>query len=138
MSSVVSLPIHRKDFSGGKPVNDFVAVEEPLEILVGGRNLAITMRTPGNDAELAAGFLFTEGLLKTQDQIRSIAESGNQVNVEPADPDDAAFRRQDRRFAMTSACGVCGKSSINSLYASGCEAIPAGTFVIEDNVLRGL
>ena len=49
---------------------------------VGGRNLAITMRTPGHDAELAAGFLFTEGLLKTADQIRSIAEAANQVSLE--------------------------------------------------------
>jgi FdhD protein len=138
MSSVVSLPVVRKGSSGENPANDFIAVEEPLEILVGGRNLAITMRTPGNDSELAAGFLFTEGLLKTPDQIRSIRESENQVNIDPADPDDSAFHRQDRRFAMTSACGVCGKSSIDSLYAAGCATIPPGTFVIHDQVLRTL
>lgn len=138
MSSFVSLPVLRLNFDGAASVDDPVAVEEPLEILVGGRNLAITMRTPGNDAELAAGFLFTEGLLKTADQLRSVAESANQVSVELTDPADPLFERQDRRFATTSACGVCGKSSIDSLYANGCAAVPPGTFVIDGGRLRTL
>jgi FdhD protein len=136
--SFVSLPIFRLNSEGGAPVNDAVAVEEPLEILVGGRNLAITMRTPGHDAELAAGFLFTEGLLKTADQIRSITEAENQVSLELTDPADPLFERQDRRFAATSACGVCGKASIDSLYATGCVAVPSGTFAIDAGVLRAL
>jgi FdhD protein len=136
--SFVSLPIFRLSSQGGGAVSDAVAVEEPLEILVGGRNLAITMRTPGHDAELAAGFLFTEGLLKTADQIRSITEAENQVSLELTDPADPLFERQDRRFAATSACGVCGKASIDSLYASGCVAVPPGTFGIDAGVLRAL
>jgi FdhD protein len=96
------------------------------------------MRTPGHDAELAAGFLFTEGLLKSADQIRSITETGNQVSLELTNPDDSLLERQDRRFATTSACGVCGKSSIDSLYVTGCAALPQGTFVIDAGILRKL
>jgi FdhD protein len=138
MSSFVSLPVFRSNSEGAVSVEDPVAVEEPLEIRVGGRNLAITMRTPGHDAELAAGFLFTEGLLKTVDQIRSVAEAVNQVSLELTDPADPLFERQDRRFATTSACGVCGKSSIDSLYATGCAALPSGTFAIDAGLLRTL
>ncbi len=138
MSSFVSVPVFRSNSEGATPVDDSVAVEEPLEIRVGGRNLAITMRTPGQDAELAAGFLFTEGLLRSAGQIRSIAEAANQVSLELTDPADPLFERQDRRFATTSACGVCGKSSIDSLYANGCAVLPAGTFAIDGAVLRTL
>jgi FdhD protein len=136
--SFVRLPVFRSNSVGAALVSDSVAVEEPLEILVGGRNLAITMRTPGHDSELAAGFLFTEGLLKNAGQIRSITEASNQVSLELTDPADPLFERQDRRFAATSACGVCGKASIDSLYATGCAAAPAGTFAIDGGVLCGL
>jgi FdhD protein len=138
MSSFVSLPVFRSNSDGAASVDDSVAVEEPLEIRVGGRNLAITMRTPGHDAELAAGFLFTEGLLKTADQIRSVGEAANQVSLELTNPADPLFERQDRRFATTSACGVCGKSSIDSLYATGCAALPVDTFAIDAALLRTL
>ncbi len=107
-----------------------MVVEEPLEIIVNGRNLSITMRTPGNDEELAAGFLFTEGLIHDAKQIQSISASGNQVRVET----DAAIETAPR-LVMTSACGVCGKSSIDSLYASGCTAVPDGEFAIRAEVL---
>jgi FdhD protein len=138
MSSFIGLPVFRSNSHGAASAIDSVAVEEPLEIRVGGRNLAITMRTPGHDSELAAGFLFTEGLLRTADQIRSIVEAGNEVALELTDPADSLLERQDRRFATTSACGVCGKSSIDSLYATGCVALPPGTFVIDDDILRKL
>jgi FdhD protein len=138
MGSFISVPVFRSNSEGGASVDDPVAVEEPLEIRVGGRNLAITMRTPGHDAELAVGFLFTEGLLRTARQIRSIAEAANQVSLELTDPADPLFERQDRRFATTSACGVCGKASIDSLYATGCAALPVGTFAIDATVLLTL
>ena len=74
----MSLPVVRV---GSEGITDQVVIEEPLEILVNGRNFSITMRTPGNDEELAAGFLFTEGLIQDRSQILSISGAGNQVRV---------------------------------------------------------
>ena len=123
------LPVQRD----GSPATDSVVVEEPLEIIVNGRNLSITMRTPGNDEELAAGFLFTEGLIRGAKQIRSSSASGNQVRVET----DVAIEAAPR-LTMTSACGVCGKASIDSLYASGCVAVPDGSFSVSAGTLQKL
>jgi FdhD protein len=123
------LPVHRDGSAG----TDSVVVEEPLEIIVNGRNLSITMRTPGNDEELAAGFLFTEGLIRNAALILSITGEGNQVRVELDEMPNVA-----PRLVMTSACGVCGKSSIDSLYASGCTPVPDGEFAIRAETLRGL
>jgi FdhD protein len=123
------LAVHRD----GLPSTDSVVVEEPLEIIVNGRNLSITMRTPGNDAELVAGFLFTEGLIRSAASIQSINGEGNQVRVELDEAPNVA-----PRLVMTSACGVCGKDSIASLYISGCTPIPDGSFVIDAETLRRL
>jgi FdhD protein len=130
VSSFLILPVVR---IGSDGTTDRVVVEEPLEILINGRNFAITMRTPGHDEELAAGFLFTEGLIKAASQILSVTGAGNQVNVELANPPNTA-----PRLVMTSACGVCGKSSIDELYAAGCKALPQGTFRIKAETLRTL
>ncbi len=130
MSAFLDLPVIR---IGSEGATDQVAVEEPLEILINGRNLAITMRTPGDDEELAAGFLFTEGLIRNVAEFLRISGAGNQVNVELAAAPDVA-----PRLVMTSACGVCGKSSIDKIHATGCKPIPAGTFTIATNVLSRL
>jgi FdhD protein len=103
-------------------VTDDLAREEPLEIRLGGTPLSVTMRTPGDDFDLAAGFLITEGLIADAAEIasmrmcpRSGAESGplNIVEVtlrgSPERPPDA------RAFSMTSSCGICGKASIDSV-----------------------
>lgn len=89
--------------------SDRVAVEEPLEILVNGRPLAVTMRTPGHDEELAAGFLWGEGLLPGPPEV-AVPEDlpGNTIDVRAeltADPGA-------RSFYMTSSCGVCGKGAL--------------------------
>src|SRR5918993_3537191 len=116
--------------------SDTLAVEEPLEIRVGGLSLAVTMRTPGNDVELAAGFLVSEGVISRGDQFRSAihcggpgtggpiagisvgAPDGNTYNVldvslapgvRPPDPELA------RAFYTTSSCGLCGKASIDAV-----------------------
>lgn len=118
----------------GTEVSDFVAVEAPLEIRVGGRPLVITMRTPGHDEELAAGFLYAEGVLTRGDQIVSIRTepgsgvsdpealaagkvgSGDRVLVElRGAPDPGAVQRAQRDFRATAACGVCGKESLEDL-----------------------
>jgi FdhD protein len=105
---------------------DMLAVEEPLEIRIGGTPLTVTMRTPGDDIDLAAGFLFCEGLLSPAidlRQIRMCDENVADVTLEPAAPPlhpgqvgratDA--RRAQRNFLTTSACGVCGKESIEAI-----------------------
>jgi FdhD protein len=96
-------------------VRDEIAVEEPLEIRVDGEALAVAMRTPGEDEELAAGFLAGEGLIGSRDEIASIGPTedfaANVVEVRTRgglrrDPGD------ERRFSLTSACGVCGKAAL--------------------------
>jgi FdhD protein len=111
---------------------DRVAVEEPLEIRLDylgpkGRmqqSVSITMRTPGHDFDLALGFLFTEGLIRTQAEIRGIdycgpqkKKTGNQnvVKVELQDSVQINLKSLERHFYTTSSCGVCGKSSIDAL-----------------------
>lgn len=108
--------------------SDTLAVEEPLEIRVGGAALAVTMRTPGNDVELAAGFLVSEGVISRAGEFLSAIHcggpgfeggtSGNTYNVldvtlapgvAPPDPDLA------RNFYTTSSCGLCGKASIEAV-----------------------
>jgi FdhD protein len=112
---------------------DHLAVEAALELRVRPhdgepRSLSITMRTPGDDAALAAGFLFTEGLVTAAADIAAIASPADDavlVTLAPgvALPDAGA----GRAFAMTSACGVCGKGSLDSLRARPAFTAPAGS-----------
>ena len=108
MSSFASVAISR---FGAEGETDQIVVEEPLEILINGRNLSVTMRTPGNDEELAAGFLLTEGIITSRDKIRAIKGAGNRVEIQLDHHPEIA-----PRLTMTSACGVCGKSSLDELY----------------------
>ena len=104
---------------------DEVAVEEPLEIRVDGRPLAITMRTPGHDEELAAGFLVGEGLLDGPPSFRPDPElAANRVDVAgPLRRDPGA-----RRFYTTSSCGVCGKGALEEV-AVHAPSLPDGPSV---------
>ena len=98
---------------------DVLAVEEPLEIRVAWeereKNISVTMRTPGDDFDLAAGFLFTEGLIRAAGDIESIRHWGspNVVRVALHKPIDTS--KLDRHFYTTSSCGVCGKTSIDAV-----------------------
>ena len=117
---------------------DVLAVEEPLEIRLGipgkgHRAISITMRTPGDDAELAAGFLFTEGIVASADQVENIRHCGlkigkvngvvdraaalnsNTIRVDLRDGVEVNLKSIERHFYTTSSCGVCGKSSIEAL-----------------------
>src|SRR5436309_381828 len=100
---------------------DEVAVEEPLEIRVDGAPLAVTMRTPGHDEELAAGFLFGEGLLDGPPSFRVDRElAGNRVDVVgPLRRDPGA-----RSFYTTSSCGVCGKGALEEVAVAAPPAPP--------------
>jgi FdhD protein len=99
---------------------DVLAVEEPMEIRVGGHSVAITMRTPGHDFELAAGFLFTEGVVARSTDIREIRHCGNskntnvvRVELNPAVQFDP--KKLSRHVFTTSSCGVCGKTSLEQV-----------------------
>ncbi|MFF0050776.1 formate dehydrogenase accessory sulfurtransferase FdhD [Streptomyces sp. NPDC005498] len=104
---------------------DTVAAEEPLEIRLNGRPLAITMRTPGDDFALAAGFLVSEGVLASADDLRTIAycagatEDGvntyNVVDVRTAQGVTADAFTLQRNFYTTSSCGLCGKASLDAV-----------------------
>lgn len=106
-------------------VNDYLVGEEPLEIRLANRPISVTMRTPGHDLELAAGFLLTEGVIAGGDQIaslRQVATRGHKSNVvrvdlRPGLKVDAA--RLARHFAATSSCGLCGKASIDAVRVRG-------------------
>jgi FdhD protein len=105
---------------------DVVAVEEPLEVRVGGEALAVTMRTPGHDEELAIGFLHGEGLLAGAVRGAGLTDdlAGNVVEVDA----DLAQRPTARRFYTTSSCGVCGKGALEEV-AVHAEALPPGPVV---------
>jgi FdhD protein len=95
---------------------DLLAVEEPLEIRVGGQPLAVTMRTPGHDIDLAAGFLATEGVIGSAADLSRIRMcDGNVADVTLAPGISLPTERLRRNFVTTSACGVCGKESIDAI-----------------------
>jgi FdhD protein len=116
-------------------VEDRVAIEEPLEIRVGGRALAVTMRTPGHDEELAVGFLHGEGLLAgpvagagpTEDFANNIVEVDAPL----------AESARERRFYTTSSCGVCGKGALEEV-AVHAEPLAPGGITVTRALLAGL
>ncbi len=129
-------------------VLDYVVGEEPLEIRIetetGKQQLAVTMRTPGADNELGAGFLWSEGLLRTRDDLIAITsckdadltprERENIIvaHVRPGTP--ALTRVLDRRFTISSACGVCGSTQIDDLRDRGCTNVVPATLTFEKMV----
>jgi len=130
-------------------ISDELATEEPLELrLVAGnehRTIAVTLRTPGNDFELAAGFLFGEGVIQRRSEIKRIAycvEEGqeqryNIVSVELRSQALPKLPTLERHFFTTSACGLCCKASIESLSARGLSPV-SGDSTVSAKVLREL
>lgn len=123
-----SQPVTVRRFPGQRVEPDLVVTEEPLELRVEGRSLAVTMRTPGHDRELAAGFLYTEGLLDGPDDLAALRKVRD-----PADPrdntldailaegvrlDEARFASAQRNTFASSACGVCGKATLDNVMRS--------------------
>ena len=131
--------------------NDFLAVEEPVEIQLGLKNqkpksISITMRTPGNDFELAIGFLFTEGIITSRDQVKNIdyakvwdpENEENVVLVNIVEGVDIDFLRLERHFYTSSSCGVCGKASIEAVKFSGMKEIPQNKPVFDHKMIHKL
>lgn len=129
--SVKYISVTKVNGVAGASMPDALSVEEPLEIrIVYGslinrdqKNISVTMRTPGNDSELAVGFLFTEGVISSYSNVKSVGHAGmdcvtqkqNIVQVELAENFIPPLMQSDRNFYTTSSCGVCGKSSIQSI-----------------------
>jgi len=110
--------IRRKTDGSYECVTDEVAIEEPLEIRIGQDPLAVTMRTPGNDEELAAGFLLSEGIVRSRGDVREIARCslpaslGNVLNVTLAVTARFTPAAAHRFGTISTSCGLCGKTSI--------------------------
>ena len=129
MSKTAAVEVLR--FGGGafRAEDDTLGVEEPLEIRLGAyrgatrvyRNVVVTMRTPGNDADLAAGFLFTEGILAKPEQIEAISRWDetlpNVWRVDLAPGVEVDWKRLERLTYAASSCGICGKASIEMVAA---------------------
>jgi len=120
--------IVRVDAAGPRAVDDKVAVEEPLEIQLSFvkrgirvvKSVSVTMRTPGSDRELAAGFLHTEGIVSSAFALESWeAPAPNVIRAVLRDDVEVDLRSMERNFYMTSSCGVCGKTSLEALRVTG-------------------
>lgn len=138
----VSVEVVRWSGETARPMQDEVVSEEPLELRVAGaaEPLAVIMRTPGHDEELAAGFLFSEGLLRDPRELAGFATgsdpdglpSDNVLLVRAAPGVDLARRAREegysRNFAVNASCGVCGKNTV----AAACDALPP----VPESILR--
>ncbi|NLR58031.1 formate dehydrogenase accessory sulfurtransferase FdhD [Chitinophaga polysaccharea] len=126
-NAIVHTRVRKVAAAGFTDTNDTLATEDPLEIrLVHGpshnrrqQNISVTMRTPGNDMELAAGFLFTEGIISHSDDIQEVilssTEDGDIATVHLKPSVNARLGQVQRNFAATAACGVCGKTNLSSI-----------------------
>jgi formate dehydrogenase family accessory protein FdhD len=121
---VTHITIKKISVSGLAETDDELAVEQPLEIRLayqgeGGyvqQKMAVTMRTPGNDEELAAGFLYTEGIIAHRKMIRQIDVTDHHVVFTLKDGSVPVLEGVHRNFPATASCGVCGKTDIESIY----------------------
>jgi FdhD protein len=138
-------------FRGGAlegPAEDDVVGEEPLEIRAAGETLAVTMRTPGADRELAVGFLFAEGVIGSRDDISSVSHCGrpdqegfgNTIDVRPGGGADFDLERVSatrRGTLTTAACGVCGRRSVSDVLER-CKPLPDGPIVAAQSIFAAV
>jgi FdhD protein len=143
-SSVARVKVQKTD--SDVTSSDSVVVEEPLEIRIKRGNnedqLGITMRTPGADLELAAGFLWGEGFLKSPDELISVKvcadtslslrQRANVVIAQVTENSEEAVRILERRFTITSACGVCGSTNISDLHKRGVKTVQIAKHSIQE------
>jgi len=128
-----------------------LAVEEPLEIRLAGRRFTLTMRTPGHDEDLAAGFLFAEGFINDAAELGEIrrvrgrkgAPAPNAIDIVLNVPAAGLRSRLKRNFVMSSSCGVCGKTSIDSIRrrvapaADSARVAPATLLALSEKLRAG-
>ena len=153
--SIMPVPVERIEGPVSCRKQDVLAVEEPLQIRLNyewkgkrrAKDVAITMRTPGHDTELAAGFLFSEGILESADQILRIGQTHpessrngnrNSVTIDLRPGIDCDFQRLKRNFYVSSSCGVCGKISIEAVHSRTCFPLPSETPLVDLSAIPGL
>lgn len=154
MYGIKSFEIKKFKSKGVEEIPDLVVLEEPLEIRLGfgkeesrqQKNISVTMRTPtGHDFELALGFLFTEGIINTFDEVSSIRycvdigrqEQKNIVRVEIKPNVEVDLSRIERNFYATSSCGICGKASIEAIEQK-CTFLPKNDFKVSAKFVKKL
>jgi FdhD protein len=129
LMAIKHMPVRRVSGLTSLPLSDTLSIEEPLEIRIGygparkrvQKNISVTMRTPGNDLELAIGFLFTEGIISSYQDVKEVyhvdacSQKKNTVQVELIENFIPHLMQADRNFYTSSSCGVCGKGSIQSI-----------------------
>ena len=147
---VTSADVERITLEGAERARDLVAVEEPLQIVLEHGEaharrespLAVTMRSPGHDHDLVAGFLYSEGVISTGDDlvaIRNCLRSETPSNVVRAvlgTDVRVPAHLLERSFTVTSACGVCGERTLAALEKAGCEALPFDDRAYEADAVR--
>jgi FdhD protein len=140
--------VHRVSQGKSQIETDVLAVEEPLEIRIGctidgqrvHRPISLTMRTPGDDADLAVGYLFTEGIIVKREQVEGVHSCGgkNAVRVDLR-PDVAVdLKRLDRQSFTSSSCGVCGKTTIDSIRVRLARRGPLSSSPVDAEVIQRL
>ncbi len=141
--SLAFTQVHEWTPDGVRATQDALAAEEPLEIRIGDAPLSVTMRTPGHDLELAAGFLLTEGLIQSRRELLAIKEQpqtssmkGNIVSAEIHDHELSPLNLQ-RNFFAASSCGICGKASIDAIRRRELSH-PNPDFRVSPQILRDL
>ena len=152
---VITAAIARVENGGMQTREDLLAVEAPLEIRLGfgpadhrvQKSILVTMRTPGNDFELATGFLYNENIIQNRDDIYSIqhcTDIGRQSNPEnivraELTPEiKVNLKALERHFYATSSCGVCGKASIDAVQVANCPVLPPGAPTVPIPLIHGL
>jgi FdhD protein len=141
-------PVVRIDSEHAVRRPDTLVVEEPLEIRVGGRALAVTMRTPGDDIDLVHGFLLTEGVIRTAADVTAARycagtdddgqNTYNVLDVALTDGVPPPAPGVERNFYTTSSCGVCGKASIDAIRTQSAYPVADDPLVVDTAILAGL
>jgi FdhD protein len=151
----VSVDTAGEELAAGKAASDVVAIEEPLEIRLGysrpdgtraRQSVSITMRTPGQDEELAVGFLYSEGIIRSPSDVDGVAPCGppapngliNVVRVELGADVAVDLGRLERHFYTSSSCGVCGKASLDAVAVQGRFDLQTAEFSISRAALGAL
>lgn len=152
---ITAVPIQKVNGISASVHEDLLAVEEPLEIRLGfnregkhaHKSISVTMRTPGDDFELAAGFLFTEGIIHSPEQIEEIVHCGpsvgnsekqNIIQIELKPEVKVDLKRLERHFYTTSSCGVCGKTSIEALRINVSSPLPKDRPIVDSASIHRL
>ncbi len=119
-------------------VDDYLAIESPLQISNNHRPISVTMRTPGDDVALALGFLFTEGMIQSYSEVVSAIQiDENIVNIQLKN-EILSTASLERNFYTTSSCGVCGKSSVDAILTKSTYPIEPKKIIVSDEVLFSL